>query len=82
LKPHVDELVCLYDPEDFYAVGQFYDDFSQVTDDEVIDLLRRAASSSFTQEVVSSEDPNEHQHQMVQLAGDLWRLCTSSATAA
>lgn len=44
LRPSVDELVCLYTPEDFYAVGQFYDYFPQVSDLEVIDLLRRAES--------------------------------------
>ena len=42
LRRMVDRLVCLYEPQDFYAVGQFYRNFSQVTDEEVIDLLRRA----------------------------------------
>lgn len=36
-----DELVCLAVPADFYAVGQFFDDFAQVTDDDVIEILRR-----------------------------------------
>jgi putative phosphoribosyl transferase len=43
LRKMVDRLVCLYAPQDFYAVGQFYARFTQVTDEEVIDLLRRAA---------------------------------------
>lgn len=43
LREQVDEVVCVQSPERFYAIGQFYDDFSQVTDDEVIHLLRRAA---------------------------------------
>ena len=30
-------------PEDFYAVGQWYQDFSQTGDDEVRDLLAQAA---------------------------------------
>jgi predicted phosphoribosyltransferase len=30
-------------PEAFYAIGQFYSDFSQVTDEEVTDLIHRAA---------------------------------------
>ncbi len=34
-----DEVVCLHAPEDFYAVGQFYRDFAQVTDAEVVGLL-------------------------------------------
>jgi putative phosphoribosyl transferase len=40
---HVDEMVCLHTPEPFYAVGAWYEDFSQTTDDEVRDLLERAA---------------------------------------
>ncbi|MHB1126786.1 MAG: phosphoribosyltransferase [Bacillota bacterium] len=35
----VDEVVCLATPEPFYAVGQFYNDFSQTTDEEVINIL-------------------------------------------
>lgn len=37
-----DEMVCLLAPELFFAVGEWYEDFSQTTDDEVRDLLRRA----------------------------------------
>lgn len=43
LREYVDELVCVYTPERFYAIGQFYDDFAQVTDEQVIEILRRAA---------------------------------------
>ena len=35
----VDEVVCAETPEPFMAVGQWYDDFSQTTDEEVRDLL-------------------------------------------
>lgn len=35
LQRKVDEVVCISTPESFFAVGQFYDDFSQVTDEEV-----------------------------------------------
>lgn len=35
-----DEVVCLEAPEYFQAVGQFYRNFSQVEDDEVIDILK------------------------------------------
>jgi putative phosphoribosyl transferase len=42
LRRQVDKLVCLYTPEEFYAVGQFYRNFTQVEDDQVIALLRRA----------------------------------------
>jgi len=43
LRHEVDEVVCLVTPEGFYAIGQFYDDFGQVEDDEVKELLERAA---------------------------------------
>jgi putative phosphoribosyl transferase len=43
LQFEVDELVCLEMPEPFYGVGQFYDDFSQVTDEEVKELLDAAS---------------------------------------
>ena len=44
LKLEVDELVCVEVPESFYAIGQFYEDFSQVSDREVIELLKRFTS--------------------------------------
>jgi putative phosphoribosyl transferase len=43
LRTEVDELVCVDMPESFYAIGQFYLDFSPVGDREVTDLLARAA---------------------------------------
>ena len=43
-RAEVDEIVCAVTPEPFYAVGLWYEDFSQTTDDEVRDLLKRAAS--------------------------------------
>jgi putative phosphoribosyl transferase len=42
LTAMADEFVCLSTPEDFMAVGSFYLDFTQVTDEEVVDMLRRA----------------------------------------
>ena len=39
LTPLVDEIVCLYPAPIFHGVGQFYNDFSQTTDEEVINLL-------------------------------------------
>lgn len=41
VRPLADEVLCLQVPEDFQAVGQFYRDFDQVEDDEVIALLRQ-----------------------------------------
>ena len=43
LSRHVDEIVCACTPEPFYAVGLWYDDFSQTGDDEVRQLLSDAA---------------------------------------
>ncbi|MGI9078477.1 MAG: phosphoribosyltransferase [Gemmatimonadaceae bacterium] len=41
----VDEIVCAMTPEPFHAVGLWYEDFSQTTDEEVRDLLARRPSS-------------------------------------
>ena len=43
VKDAADELICLGTPRDFFAIGQFYADFSATTDDEVIACLQRAA---------------------------------------
>jgi putative phosphoribosyl transferase len=37
----VDEFVCALTPANFYAVGQFYADFSETTDDDVRALLAK-----------------------------------------
>jgi len=42
LRSEADEVVCAMTPENFRAVGLWYDDFSQTGDDEVRDLLQRA----------------------------------------
>jgi predicted phosphoribosyltransferase len=39
VRPYADEVVCLSAPQMFYAVGQFYASFPQVSDEEVIKLL-------------------------------------------
>lgn len=41
-----DEVVCASEPEFFQAVGQYYEDFAQTSDDEVRNLLARAARES------------------------------------
>jgi putative phosphoribosyl transferase len=43
LRREVDEIVALETPEDFFAIGQFYGDFHQMSDAEVLALLERAA---------------------------------------
>lgn len=61
-----DELIALTTPKPFWAVGQFYDQFSQTTDDEVMSYLERAArrTASRTGAVEIAIDG-------VRLAGDL-----------
>ena len=45
LARDADAIVCLETPRNFHAVGQFYENFAQTTDDDVIALLARAAST-------------------------------------
>jgi putative phosphoribosyl transferase len=40
-----DEVVCLLRPEMFWAIGQFYEDFTQVEDEQVLQLLRPFTSA-------------------------------------
>ncbi len=55
LRKSCDELVCLEVPEPFFAVGEWYRDFSPTSDDEVVELLRRAASARLADDVESRE---------------------------
>ena len=48
-----DEVVCLQVPRLFFAVGQYFHEFEQVTDEEVIELLEEA------HDAVSDEDLRE-----------------------
>lgn len=43
MRDAADEVVCAYTPEPFRAVGLWYEDFSQTTDEEVRELLQREA---------------------------------------
>ncbi len=44
MSHEADAMVCLNVPADFYAVGQFFKDFSQVTDEDVVTVLQRHES--------------------------------------
>jgi len=59
-----DQVVCLESPEPFYAIGQWYEDFAQTSDAEVVRLLRAAADGGTGQEVRVPAGP-------VTLAGQL-----------
>ena len=45
IRSAADEVVCLQTPGSFMGVGQYYEDFSQTTDEEVRELLAQANSS-------------------------------------
>ena len=45
-REEVDDIVCAATPDPFYAVGLWYEDFSQTSDDEVRDLLARSRQFS------------------------------------
>lgn len=53
-ETEVDRVVCAATPEPFWAVGQWYRDFSQTTDEEVRELLRRARDTSQTRDQLSA----------------------------
>lgn len=46
IEAEADEVLCLYAPADFYSVGQFFEDFSEVTDDMVVTALSRVARAA------------------------------------
>ena len=64
LGPEVDELVCLQAPPDLGAIGFWYGDFSQTSDEEVIELLERARRER-------EERPVRVRAGQVELEGDL-----------
>jgi predicted phosphoribosyltransferase len=55
LRPQVDEIECLIAPRYLGAIGMFYADFRQLSDDDVVDLLRRAAERPDRQAQPASE---------------------------
>ncbi|MGV9667322.1 phosphoribosyltransferase family protein [Nocardia niigatensis] len=57
LQREADEVVCLDQPPFFYAVGQWYRRFDQTTDDEVIELLARAAAQDAQRQAGLAADP-------------------------
>jgi putative phosphoribosyl transferase len=80
LEGAADELVCLETPEPFFAIGQWYADFSQTADEDVIDCLERHAAGPAVGATVSTgpaadpagwDDEVEVRAGPVQLAGHL-----------
>ena len=44
LRGDADEVICLEVPPLFFSIGEWYEDFTQTSDQQVVDLLRRAAA--------------------------------------
>jgi predicted phosphoribosyltransferase len=63
IRRHCDEAICLLTPDDFWAIGQFYADFSPVEDAEVVELLRGAgrARESVTASKVREATAKRHE---------------------
>jgi erythromycin esterase-like protein/predicted phosphoribosyltransferase len=75
LRAEVDEVICAITPEPFLAVGHWYEDFSQTTDDEVRDLLARqdpggAQPAQGTTDVALLEAVRNAAHPLTGSAGD------------
>jgi putative phosphoribosyl transferase len=51
LRREADRVVCLSTPDPFYAIGEFYDNFDQTSDEEVIRLLERCRQPRKSKEV-------------------------------
>ena len=54
LRREADDVICAITPEPFHAVGLWYEDFSQTTDEEVRDLLARSAAASRAAETANA----------------------------
>jgi predicted phosphoribosyltransferase len=48
MRKEVDDIICAITPEPFHAVGLWYEDFSQTTDEEVKDILARSVRADST----------------------------------
>jgi putative phosphoribosyl transferase len=56
-----DEFACLETPRDFFAIGQFYDDFSATTDEQVRSCLRRAQATTESKGATPASQPSATQ---------------------
>jgi predicted phosphoribosyltransferase len=54
LAREADDVVCVMTPRPLWSIGQWYDDFTQVTDQEVCELLERHAGNGSEREAVAS----------------------------
>lgn len=71
VSEEVDEVVCLYNPENFGAVGYFFREFGQTEDQEVIDLLAAANQMTPSQQKESQHETIHIQFNAHHIEGDL-----------
>ena len=75
MRREVDEVVCAHVPEPFMAVGQWYQDFSQTTDDEVHELLRRGREGNAQTHLTGQ--PGDRPLQIARAGASYWwRKCS------
>ena len=53
IRRRCDDVVCVLTPVDFWAIGEFYEDFPQIEDAEVVSLLSESMASRRTEDVDS-----------------------------
>jgi putative phosphoribosyl transferase len=72
LQDDADEVIALYEPEQFFAIGEFYEDFAQTPDDEVVRLLAvppEPVAASTAAAVASADDPPGRDEEVAVHAG-------------
>jgi erythromycin esterase-like protein/predicted phosphoribosyltransferase len=57
LRKLADEVICAFTPEPLYAVGRWYQDFSQTSDEEVRELLKEPRSTGQASPVLRADTP-------------------------
>ncbi|HEV2292302.1 MAG TPA: phosphoribosyltransferase [Tepidisphaeraceae bacterium] len=67
-RTEVDRIICAMTPEPFRAVGMWYEDFSQITDAEVHELLERAA-----RETGRAPSPARAENARAEPSPNVWR---------
>jgi predicted phosphoribosyltransferase len=60
LKTEVDEIICAVTPEPFYAVGFWYENFTQTSDEEVRELLARSTDANRGAPADRGQSPEAH----------------------
>jgi predicted phosphoribosyltransferase len=56
MRAYVDDIVCAVTPEPFYAVGLWYENFSQTSDEEVRELLKQTSEQVVAHQTLKGEN--------------------------